>query len=168
MARWRGRGRRRGLGELRLGRGLRGRRSANASTIPAAIVAGAGEERDVVAADQRAGERRGRRPPAPFVWLAAIVLSTASPSAPLICWETLVIPEPSPASAAGTSAIASVSSGMNALPMPSPIAKQAKKIVGKKAVSGPTVLNRSSPATALAMPAGEDAERRRSARPAAP
>ena len=42
---------------------------------------------------------------------------------------------------------------MNALPMPRPIAKQAKKIVGKKAVSGPTVLNRSSPTAALAMPA---------------
>ena len=71
------------------------------------------------------------------MWLAASVLSTARPSAPLICWETLVIPEPSPASAGGTSAIASVSSGMNALPMPRPIAKQAKKIVGKNAVSGP-------------------------------
>ena len=57
------------------------------------------------------------------MWLAAMVLSTASPSAPLICWETLVIPEPSPASAAGTSAIASVSSGMNALPMPRPISE---------------------------------------------
>ena len=49
--------------------------------------------------------------------------------------------------------MAIVSSGMKALPMPRPIAKQAKKIVGKKAVSGPTVANRSSPATALAMPA---------------
>src|SRR4051812_49827939 len=66
------------------------------------------------------------------------------------------MPEPSPASAAGTSAIASVSSGMNALPMPSPIAKQAKKIVGKKLVSGPTVLNRSSPAIALDMPAARN------------
>ena len=36
--------------------------------------------------------------------------------------------------------------------MPSPMAKQAKKIVGKKAVSGPTVLNSSSPTIALAMP----------------
>ena len=102
------------------------------------------------------------------MWLAATVLRTASPSAPLICWETLVIPEPSPASAAGTSAMASVSSGMNALPMPRPIAKQARKIVGKKAVSGPTVANRSSPATALAMPVGEDAAAARSARRAAP
>ena len=68
---------------------------------------------------------------------AAMVLRTASPSAPLICWETLVIPEPSPASAAGTSAIASVSSGMNALPMPKPIRKQAKNTVGKYAVCRP-------------------------------
>ena len=36
--------------------------------------------------------------------------------------------------------------------MPSPIAKEAKKIVGKKAVSGPTVLNSSRPAAALSMP----------------
>ena len=50
-----------------------------------------------------------------------------------------MIPEPSPASAAGTSSIAIVSSGMNALPIPKPIAKQARKIVGKNAVSGPTV-----------------------------
>ena len=87
----------------------------------------------------RPGSRRSARSSArgasasrPLVWLAAIVLSTASPSAPLICWERLVIPEPSPASAAGTSAIAIVSSGMNAVPMPRPIAKQARKIVGKK------------------------------------
>jgi hypothetical protein len=65
------------------------------------------------------------------VWLAATVLRTASPSAPPICWETFVIPDASPASAAGTSAIASVSSGMNAMPIPSPIAKQARKTVGK-------------------------------------
>ena len=95
----------------------------------------------------------------PFVWFAAIVLRTARPSAPLICRETLVIPEPSPESAAGTSAIAIVSSGMNALPMPKPIAKQARKIVGKNAVSGPTVLNSSRPATTLAMPNGQDTER---------
>jgi hypothetical protein len=36
----------------------------------------------------------------------AIVLSTGRPSAPPICCETVVIPEPSPASAAGTSDIA--------------------------------------------------------------
>ena len=65
------------------------------------------------------------------------VLRTARPSAPLICWETLVMPEPSPASAAGTSAMAIVNSGMKALPMPRPIAKQARKMVGKKAVCGP-------------------------------
>jgi hypothetical protein len=82
-----------------------------------------------------------------------MVPRTASPNAPLICCATLVIPEPSPASAAGTSAIASVSSGMNAVPRPKPIAKLAKKIVGKKAVSAPTVANSSSPATALDMPA---------------
>ena len=34
---------------------------------------------------------------------------------------------------------------MNALPIPRPIAKQARKIVGKKAVCGPTVLNRTRP-----------------------
>ena len=45
-----------------------------------------------------------------------------------------MIPEPSPASAAGTSAIAIVSSGMNALPIPKPITKKARKIVGKKLV----------------------------------
>ena len=36
--------------------------------------------------------------------------------------------------------------------MPKPIKKQAKKIVGKKLVSGPTVPNRSSPPTAVAIP----------------
>ena len=69
-----------------------------------------------------------------MVWLAAIVLSTARPSAPLICCETLVMPDPSPASAVGTSAMAIVSSGMKALPIPKPIAKQARKMVGKKVV----------------------------------
>ena len=34
-----------------------------------------------------------------LVWLVASVLRTASPRAPLICWATLVMPEPSPASA---------------------------------------------------------------------
>ena len=77
---------------------------------------------------------------------------TAASSAPLSCCETFVIPEPRPASAAGTSAIASVKSGMNAVPMPSPIAKQAKNIVGKNAVSVPTVLNSSKPPAAMAMP----------------
>ena len=48
--------------------------------------------------------------------------------------------------------MASVSSGMNAVPMPKPIAKQAKKTVGKYAVSGPTVANSRSPAAAIAMP----------------
>ena len=62
-------------------------------------------------------------------------------------------PRAEPGVAAGTSAIAIVSSGMNAVPMPRPIAKQARKIVGKKAVCGPTVLNRSRPMTALAIPA---------------
>ena len=113
----------------------------------------ADEEGEVVAADQRAGERRGGRRAVPWCGWRRRVLRTASPSAPLICWETLVIPEPRPESAAGTSAMAIVSRGMNALPMPRPIAKQAKKIVGKKAVLGPTVLNRSRPITALAMPA---------------
>ena len=41
---------------------------------------------------------------------------------------------------------------MNAVPIPSPIAKQAKNTVGKKAVSGPIVLNMSSPPAAVAMP----------------
>ena len=41
--------------------------------------------------------------------------------------------------------MAIVSSGMNALPMPRPIAKQATKIVGKKAVSGPTVAEQEQP-----------------------
>ena len=45
--------------------------------------------------------------------------------------------------------MARVSSGMKAVPIPRPMAKQARKIVGKKAVSGPTVANRSSPAMAL-------------------
>ena len=42
---------------------------------------------------------------------------------------------------------------MNALPIPSPMAKQARKIVGKKPVCGPTVLNTSRPTMALAIPA---------------
>ena len=93
------------------------------------------------------------------MWLAASVLSTARPSAPLICWETLVIPEPSPASAAGTSAIAIVSSGMNALPMPRPIAKQAKKIVGKNAVSGPDGGEQEQPGDGGRHARGQHAER---------
>ena len=91
----------------------------------------------MVAADQGARELWWAAS-MPFVRFAAIVLRTARPSAPLICWETLVMPEPSPASAAGTSSIAIVSKGMNALPMPRPIGKHAKKMVGKNAVSGPT------------------------------
>ena len=42
---------------------------------------------------------------------------------------------------------------MNAVPIPRPIAKQARNTVGKKAVCGPTVLNRTSPVIALVIPA---------------
>ncbi len=88
---------------------LRRGNSANARTIPA---------RDRSCPDRNAiwyplmselCDRRDAKPAALLCGSAAMVLSTASPSAPLICWETFVMPEPSPASAAGTSAIAIVS-----------------------------------------------------------
>ena len=63
--------------------------------MPVVIARGADEERHVVAADQRlmcplwaAIKLR--------VWFAAMVLRTARPTAPLICWETLVIPDAKP------------------------------------------------------------------------
>ena len=49
-------------------------------------------------------------------------------------------------------AIAICSSGMNAVPMPSPIRKNAPPIVGKNAVSGPVVVSSNSPAITATMP----------------
>ena len=63
-----------------------------------------------------------------------------------------MIPEPSPASAAGTSAIAIVSSGMNELPSPRPIVNMARKIVGKKLVCAPAVASSTSPTIIRPMP----------------
>ena len=65
------------------------------------------------------------------VRLVAIVLSTARPTAPASCWETLTTPEPNPASALGISDIAICSNGMNDAPAPTPSNRMAKKIWGK-------------------------------------
>ncbi len=77
------------------------------------------------------------------------------------------MPDPRPASASGTSAIATVSSGMNELPTPSPIAKQATKIVGKNAVCVPAVASSTSPTITAPMPPSEHAHRAEARRPAA-
>ena len=66
-----------------------------------------------------------------LVRFAAIVLSTARPTAPAICWDTLTMPEPNPASSLGISDIPIWSSGMNERPAPRPSSRKAKKIWGK-------------------------------------
>ena len=75
------------------------------------------------------------------------------------------MPEPSPASAAGTSAMAIVSRGMNALPIPRPMAKKARKMVGKKLGVRAAVVSRPRPAIDREHARDEHAHRRRSARP---
>lgn len=57
--------------------------------------------------------------------------SAASPSAPEMYSDTLTSADATPASRAGTSAMAIVSSGMNAVPAPRPISRKATKTVGK-------------------------------------
>ena len=55
----------------------------------------------------------------------ATVPRMARPSAPAICMETLTIPEPIPASAMGTSAMAIERRGMNEVPAPTPMSRKA-------------------------------------------
>ena len=66
-----------------------------------------------------------------FVRFAAMVLSTASPMAPAICWDTLTTPEPNPASSLGISDMPICRSGMNESPAPAPTSRKATKIWGK-------------------------------------
>ena len=56
---------------------------------------------------------------------------TATPSAVDSCSEVLMMPEAMPASAGGTSAMAIVSSGMNASPAPIPINANGTAMSGK-------------------------------------
>ena len=65
------------------------------------------------------------------VRLAAIVPSAAIPIAAEICSEALTMPEARPASRAGTFAIASVISGRNARPAPTPSRVNGTKTAGK-------------------------------------
>ncbi len=60
-------------------------------------------------------------PASDWVRSLASVPSTAIPSAPASCIDTLTMPDARPASASGTPLIAIVSSGSMAVPMPRPI-----------------------------------------------
>src|SRR5664279_5594212 len=65
------------------------------------------------------------------VWPADTAPRIATESAPDTCWDQLTMPEPIPASLAGTPAKAMVSKGVNAVAAPKPISSTAAKIWGK-------------------------------------
>jgi hypothetical protein len=87
------------------------------------------------------------------VCAAAIVLSTASPSAPPISREVFNSPEPRPLCELGSPCIATIVAGTSEKPIPSEVSKAPGSSVVTYVPPGPTPVRSAMPAVAESIPA---------------